>query len=104
MICSAFAVRNDVLATSAHCTGAIERSMGRGDTVRAVPNHGRGSPLVIRQMYRHPNYDDDLPASPDVGLVRIEGTASQHARVGTMSELQELRAGDDVFVLGEDLP
>lgn len=100
VICTAFAVRNDILATSAHCTGAVERSMGRGDTVRAVPNHGVGAPLVIRQMYRHPSYDDRLPASPDIGLVRIQGTASQHVRIGTMSELSELRAGDDVFVLG----
>lgn len=100
VLCTAFAVRNDILATSAHCVGAVERSMGRGDTVRAVVNHGSSPPLVIRQMYRHPNYDDDVPVSPDVGLVRIAGTASQQVRVGTMSELSELSAGDDVFVLG----
>jgi len=100
VICSAFAVRTDLLATSAHCVNAVERALGRGDVVRAVANRGEGEPIVIEQMYRHPLYEADAPASPDVGLMRIRGTAPSQCQVATMASLNELGAGDDVFVLG----
>lgn len=99
VLCSAFAVRSDILATSAHCVSAIEREMERNGVVRAVANQG-GTPAVIRQMWRHPRYRRDAPASPDVGLVRIAGSATRIVEIGTMSELHDLRAGDDLFVLG----
>ncbi|MCA9610319.1 MAG: FHA domain-containing protein [Myxococcales bacterium] len=100
VLCSAFAVRTDLLATSAHCVGAVERAMSSGDTVRAVRNHGEGEPLVIQQMWRHPAYVSSAPASPDVGLIRIRGAAPERCQIATMTALTGLRAGDEVFVLG----
>ncbi len=100
VLCSAFAVRTDLLATSAHCVGAVERAMSSGDTVRAVRNRGEGEPLVIQQMWRHPGYVAGAPASADVGLIRIRGSAPEHCQIATMTELTQLRAGDEVFVLG----
>ena len=100
VICSAFSVRADLLATSAHCVNAVERALGRGDMVRAIANHGSGAPLVISQMYRHPQYSASAPASPDIGLMRIRGTALAQCDLASMTELSALRAGDDVFVLG----
>lgn len=100
VLCSAFAVRTDLLATNAHCVSALERVMGRGETVRAVPNHGGGGPLVIRQMWRHPSYVAGAPASPDVGLVRVSGTTARQVEIASMSALIGLQTGDDVFVLG----
>ncbi|MBX3272302.1 MAG: FHA domain-containing protein [Sandaracinaceae bacterium] len=100
VVCSAFAVRGDLLATSAQCVGTVERAMAQGDTVRAVRNRGLGEPLVIQQMWRHPGYVASAPASPDVGMIRIRGTAPDHCQIATMTDLTAMRAGDELFVLG----
>jgi len=100
VICSAFAVRNDLLATTAHCVEGVERALGRGDMVRAEANHGEGAPQVVQRMWRHPRYERDAPASPNVGLVRIAGGAASRCEIASMGQLHGLRAGDDVFVLG----
>lgn len=100
VICSAFAVRNDLLATTAHCVEGVERALGRGDMVRAVANHGEGESQVVERMWRHPRYERSAPASPNVGLVRIAGGAATRCEIGSMTDLHGLRAGDDVFVLG----
>ena len=100
VVCSAFAVRPDLLATNAHCVSALERAMGRGENVRVVPNHGDGEALTIRQMWRHPNYVADAPASPDVGLIRVSGNTPSQVRLAPIRIISELSVGDDVFVLG----
>ncbi|HJL16047.1 MAG TPA: trypsin-like peptidase domain-containing protein, partial [Sandaracinaceae bacterium LLY-WYZ-13_1] len=100
VVCSSFSVRPGLLATNAHCVGALERAMRRGDDVRAVPNRGRGEALAIQRMWRHPAYESSAPASPDVGLVRVGGSTSQHVQLATMGEITALGVGDDVFVLG----
>ncbi|MEC7525254.1 MAG: trypsin-like peptidase domain-containing protein [Myxococcota bacterium] len=99
VVCSAFAVRPRVLATAAHCVGALEREMSRSREVRAVPNRG-GDGLQIERMWRHPQYTADAPASPDVGLLRVSAPTSQQVQVADMGQLTGLRTGDDVFVLG----
>ncbi|MEQ8457147.1 MAG: trypsin-like peptidase domain-containing protein [Sandaracinaceae bacterium] len=99
VICSAFAVRERILATAAHCVGALEREMTRSREVRAVPNGG-GAALQIERMWRHPQYASDVPASPDVGLLRVSAPTSQQAQLADMAQLVALRTGDDVFVLG----
>ncbi len=99
VLCTGFAVRRDLLATNAHCVEALERARSRGDAVEAVHNHG-GQGVPIGQMWRHPRYDADVPASPDVGLVRISGQTTQQVRLASLPELRQLGAGDDVFVLG----
>lgn len=100
VVCTAFAVRPTLLATNAHCVGALESSMGRGDAVRAVPNRGQGNELEIERMWRHPAYVADAPASPDVGLIRVSGTTPHQVELAGMSQLTALRSGEDVFVLG----
>ena len=99
VVCTAFSVRPDLLATNAHCVGALERAMASGEEVRASPNHG-GDALTIERMWRHPSYVASAPASPDVGLLRVRGTMPQQVQLATMSELSQVSTGDDVFVLG----
>lgn len=99
VLCSAFAVRRDLLATNAHCVGALERAMGRGEQVAAYVNHGSEG-VPVSRMWRHPRYDGDLPHSPDIGLVRIGGQTAQQVEIADMNRLRQLSAGDDVFVLG----
>jgi V8-like Glu-specific endopeptidase len=99
-ICSAFAVRADLLATNAHCVTALERAMDRGQRVSAIPNRG-GTSLGIARMWRHPMFVPEVPVpSPDVGLIRVTGTTRQQVRIASMPELARLRVGDDLFVYG----
>jgi S1-C subfamily serine protease len=101
VLCSAFAVRPDILATNAHCVAAIERAVSRRQSVSVVANRGRGASMGIRRMWRHPNYVPDAPVpSPDIGLLRTDRTMAHQARLATMNELASLRVGDDVFVHG----
>lgn len=101
VVCSAFSVRPDLLATNAHCVGAIERAMSRDQRVSIIANHGSGQPLHVQQMWRHPLFAADAPVpSPDVGLIRVDRAMAQQVRLATMAELGELRVGDDLFVYG----
>ncbi|MGE0786604.1 MAG: trypsin-like peptidase domain-containing protein [Sandaracinaceae bacterium] len=99
VLCTAFAVRRDLLATNAHCVGTLERAMSRSETVEAYANRS-STGVHVRQMWRHPRFDDDAPASPDIGLLRIDGQTSQQVRIGNLERLRELAVGDDVFVIG----
>jgi hypothetical protein len=101
VICSAFAVRPDLLATNAHCVGDLERAIEAHQPVEIVSNRGRGTNLSVRQMWRHPNYVADAPIpTPDVGLIRVDRTVPTVATLADMQQLSALRAGDDVFVFG----
>lgn len=100
VLCTAFAVRGDVLATTARCVGNIERAMGRDPGVSVVPNRGTAAPLRVRQMWRHPAFVDVQGPSPDVGLIRVDRALPQHVRMATMAELGALRTGEDVYLLG----
>lgn len=100
VVCSAFAVRSDLLATSARCVGTIERAMSRSQDVSVASNRGQQQPFRVRQMWRHPAFVDEPVPSPDVGLVRVDRALPASARLATMAELGQLRAGDDVFVFG----
>jgi V8-like Glu-specific endopeptidase len=101
VVCSAFAVRADLLATNAHCVGAIERALENDQPIEVLPNRGRGAPLRVRQMWRHPMYRDDarIP-SPDVGLIRVDRALSSFVTIANMEQLAALRPGSDVFVYG----
>lgn len=101
VLCSAFAVRPNLLATNAHCVADIERAMGRRQDVSVVTNRGRGAAMRVEQMWRHPAYVADAPVpSPDVGLLRVDRPMAQQVRLATMTELSALRVGDDLFVYG----
>lgn len=101
VLCSAFTVRSRILATSARCVSAIERAVERRRQVHVVANRGRGEPMRIERMWRHPAYVPDQPhPSPDVGLLQVDRVMARQVRIATMAELAQLRVGDDVFVYG----
>ena len=100
-LCTAFAVRADLLATNAHCVVAMERRQGLGATYFALPNGGRGEHLPISSMWRHPGYQPDgAHPSADVGLVQIEGAAPVHVTLAPLSRVQQLGPGDEIYVYG----
>jgi S1-C subfamily serine protease len=100
-ICSAFAVRADLLATNAHCVLAMQEGHATGAAHVAVPNGGQGQRFGIVQMWHHPEYvtTADRP-SADVGLVQIAGTATVLAPLASMPELAEVAQGMHIYVLG----
>ncbi len=101
VLCTAFSVRPDLLATNAHCVGALEREMGRNHDVSVLPNHGRGQAMRVMQMWRHPMFIADQPVpSPDVGLVRVDRAMPRQVELATVAQLPELHTGEDVFLFG----
>jgi V8-like Glu-specific endopeptidase len=100
-LCTAFAVRHDLLATNAHCVVAMERRQGVGATYFALPNGGRGEHLAISSMWRHPGYQaDGEHPSADVGLVQIQGAAPVQVTLAPLARVQQLGPGDEIYVYG----
>jgi len=99
-VCVAFAVRPDLLATSAQCVLAMQEGRTRRATHFAVPNGGGGQRLSITQMWHHPGYVPGGAPSADVGIVQIAGTAGVVLALATMAQLAELEAAAPVFVFG----
>lgn len=100
-VCSAFAVRPDLLATNAHCVVVMEQRGAQGATFQAMQNGAPGERHAILQMWRHPGYvsGGDRP-SADVGIVRIGGQAPVQVVLANMQQLSALRAGTEVLVFG----
>lgn len=100
-LCTAFAVRPDLLATNAHCVVAMERRQGLGAVYLALPNGARGEGVPILQMWRHPGYLPDAEhPSADVGILQIQGTVPVQVALASMEQVQQMRMGDDIFVYG----
>lgn len=101
VVCSAFAVRADLLATAASCVVELEQKRAAGSQIDAVPNAGGTARLAIAQMWRHPAYDPARPhAASDVGLVQIAGGVALPATIADVGRLHAVVSGEDVFVGG----
>ncbi|MEM1414115.1 MAG: trypsin-like serine protease, partial [Myxococcota bacterium] len=97
LACSAFAVREELLATTADCVLRLEEARGRGEAVRALGVEG-AAPL--RRLWRHPAYDP-ATGSADVGLVELEGPAATSVvRLATPERLATLGGGAALRALG----
>ena len=100
-LCTAFAVRSDLLATNAHCVVAMERRQATAATYFALPNGGRGEHLAISQMWRHPGYQPEgRHPSADVGIVQIEGAVPVQVSLAGIGQVQHVRVGDEIYVYG----
>jgi V8-like Glu-specific endopeptidase len=99
-VCTAFAVRPNVLATNAHCITAY-RSKGGTPTATENDSSGKVRHRILAAQV-HPAYKPAKASadSPDVGLVRIEGTASRTVTLANDAEIRALGPGDNIFVLG----
>jgi V8-like Glu-specific endopeptidase len=98
--CTAFAVRQNILATNAHC---IVQAKKHGGSVVALENEGRGAVrFSVTDMRTHPSYRDDDPnaITPDVGVVTISGRAAVVLDVAARDELSTAGAGDEVYLIG----
>ncbi len=93
-LCTAFAVRRQVLATTASCVLALERHRAEGATVALA---GPTTPGIV-QLWRHPAH---VPGQigPDVGLIQVDSDMPALATLVT-SEAAPLREGSAVLVFG----
>jgi S1-C subfamily serine protease len=99
-VCSAFAIKANVLATNAHCVVAFR---DQGGTPVVTQNESNGKVrfrIVAAQM--HPSYRQKSSSadSPDVGLLRIDGRMPSVVTLASDAELRAIGPGDDAFVLG----
>jgi V8-like Glu-specific endopeptidase len=99
-VCTAFAIKPNLLATNAHCVNSF-RSKG-GTPVVTQNDSGGKVRFRILAAQMHPGYKSGSTSanSPDVGLLRIEGTMPKTVTFANDAELHSLGPGDDVFVLG----
>src|SRR5262249_27123175 len=102
--CTAFAVTQDLLATNAHCVQVAREMMGRGASLLALRNNGRGAQTPIQPVYQDPRFRDSsqgLEGSGfDVGLMRAALPLPGAVRLAAVDEVMRLRAGAHIYVYG----
>ncbi len=99
-LCSAFAIKPNVLATNAHCINAFRE---KGGTPVVTQNDSGGKVRFrILAAQTHPGYKPGKSSAdaPDVGLIRVDGRMPKTVTLANDAELHSLGPGDDVFVLG----
>lgn len=98
--CTAFAIGPDLLATNAHCVYACGNKAGA--PVVTLNDSGGKQRLTVKAMAAHPGYKRESTSadSPDVGLLRIQGTMPTYVRLASDAELRSIGPGDDAFVIG----
>lgn len=94
-LCTAFAVRRQVLATSATCVLALEQRRAEGATVEL---RGPSAPRIA-QLWRHPSH---VPGQlgPDVGLIQVDADVPALATLVTPDALASLGEGSRVLAFG----
>jgi S1-C subfamily serine protease len=94
--CTAFAVKDDVLATNAHCVHvAAEQFAGIVALMNGVPT-GR---YPVSSMVAHPGYVKG-EISPDVGLVRVKVRLPYVVSIAPAAELAQIAPGVPMFLYG----
>lgn len=94
-LCTAFAVRRQVLATSATCVLALEQRRSEGATIEL---RGASSPRIT-QLWRHPSHVPGQ-AGPDVGLIQVDADVPALATLVTPDAVASLREGSRVLAFG----
>jgi hypothetical protein len=94
-LCTAFAVRRQVLATSATCVLTLEQRRSEGATIEL---RGASAPRIA-QLWRHPAHVPGQPG-PDVGLIQVDGDVPALATLVTPDTVASLREGSRVLAFG----
>ncbi|MCB9614173.1 MAG: FHA domain-containing protein [Sandaracinus sp.] len=94
-LCTAFAVRRQILATSATCVLALEQRRAEGSTVEL---RGASSPRIA-QLWRHPSHVPGQPG-PDVGLIQVDADVPALATLVTPEAVATLGDGSALLAFG----
>lgn len=95
-ICAGFAVRRDLIATSARCIHALQAAAESGH--RAFARPPGGVLQDVAHMYRHPGMPAGAQIGPDVGLLRVTGSAPALTSLAPADEVAGLPDGTAIFV------
>ncbi|MBK8409086.1 MAG: FHA domain-containing protein [Sandaracinaceae bacterium] len=95
-ICAGFAVRRDLIATSARCIHALQAAAESGH--RAFARPPGGVLQDVAHMYRHPGMPAGAQVGPDVGLLRVTGSAPALTSLAPVDEVSGLPDGTAIFV------
>jgi hypothetical protein len=95
-ICAGFAVRRDLIATTARCVHALQAAAESGHTAYAQPPGG--ALQEVQHMYRHPGMPAGAQVGPDVGLLRVSGSTPALTSLAPTSEVASLPDGTAIFV------
>lgn len=102
--CTGFAVSPTLIATNAHCVEAAREQIGRGATIAALPNNGRGVQVAVTPVFRDPRYNNAAfgveGSGFDVGLMRTAGPVPVTVRLATMADALAVRPGAQIYVYG----
>lgn len=96
VLCTAFAVRAQVVATTARCVLAVESRRAAGSTVELRSVSG---PVGLTRMYRHPHFVEGSEGA-DVGLIQIDAPAPSIVSLTTLDQLHALEEGDPLLIYG----
>jgi hypothetical protein len=98
-LCTAFAVRTDLVATSGHCVKLIQQTRATGVVVDLV-RPGLSAPIGIAAMYLHPAFDAaSSGASHDVGVIRTAGALAAVLPLPTLDDLRAMTPGGAAYVV-----
>lgn len=101
-VCTAFAVRPDLLATAAHCLVAIEKAAQRGSKFQATScDEKNGIQAAIVRMWRHPGFMlDGIEPSADVGIVQIDRGVLDQVALAGVQHLDSLSKHERLWLFG----
>jgi hypothetical protein len=98
-LCTAFAVRADVAATSARCVTLAEQERTRGARVELV-RPGLAARVGIATMYRHPQFDAGASGvANDIGVIRVASPLPVLVPLPTLADLRASAAGEPAYVV-----
>lgn len=95
-LCTAFAVRPQLVATTARCVLAIEARRSAGATIDL---RGAAGTVTPGRMWRHPAYVEGQPGA-DVGLVQVAGQTPSLASLAALDQLRGLEDGAPLLAFG----
>ncbi len=98
-LCTAFAVRSDLVATTGHCVKRIEQARAAGTAVDLL-RPGLPGPVGIAAMYLHPAFDPAVAGvSHDIGVLRTAGPLAALVTLPTLDDLRALTPGSAAYVV-----
>ncbi|QQR91804.1 MAG: FHA domain-containing protein [Myxococcales bacterium] len=100
LVCTAFAVRSDLLATAAHCLSAVEEAAARGSAFHVAPCASNNGPkAAIVRMWRHPEFMlSGVRPSANIGIVQVDRQIDSHLKIADAKTLAGLQAGVPLFL------
>ena len=96
VLCTAFAVRRRLLATTAQCVLAAEARRAAGSQIEV---RGAAGASPILRLWQHPGFVPGVE-SPDVGLLEVDGAAGALVTLASLTRLHELGEGDPLLAYG----